>query len=199
MLRTGLRSYLEQDPSIGPIGEATTGVQTLERLRERPWGLVLLDINMPDRSGLDILRHIRSSYPGTPVMIMSGLAEAQYAVLALKAGAAGYLQKDRHPAEWLIAVRTVLSGRRFVSENLRDMLVAALDKPCDQPPHATLSQRQFQILCKVALGRTLHAIARELCITPKTVSSHRARLLEKMGLRTNAELITYAVRNGLVQ
>jgi two-component system invasion response regulator UvrY len=199
MVRTGLRHYLEQESSIDTIEETATGTETLQRLRSGQWDLVILDINMPDRSGLDILRHIRSGYPNTRVLVVSGFAEKQYAINVLRAGAAGYLGKDQAPEDFMRAVHTVLAGRRFVSATLSDILVRTLDEPGDRPLHAGLSQREFQILCKLAAGRAVSEIALELCISVKTVSTYRARVLQKMNLQTNADLTTYALRNGLVQ
>jgi two-component system, NarL family, invasion response regulator UvrY len=199
MVRAGLRRWLEQDPVIDNIGEATSGSETLERLRDNPWDLVVLDINMPDRSGIDILAHIRSGHPATRVLVISAFSEKQYAIYALRAGAAGYLAKDQAPEDFTRAIHAVLAGRRFVSSTLAEMLVGALDEPADQPLHATLSQREFQILCKLAVGRSVSEIARELCISVKTVSTYRARILEKMRFSTNAELTAYALKNGLMQ
>ena len=199
MIRAGLRQWLEQDRSVDAIAEASTGAETLQQLRDGRWDLVILDINMPDRSGIDILRHIRSGHPDTRVLVISGFSEKQYAINVLRAGAAGYLAKDQAPEEFMRAVHTVLAGRRFVSAALSEMLVSALDEPTEQPLHATLSQREFQILCKLAVGRSVSEIAQELFISVKTVSTYRARVLEKMKLTTNADLTTYALRNGLVQ
>lgn len=199
MIRAGLRQWLEQDRTVDAIAEASTGAETLQQLREGQWDLVILDINMPDRSGIDILRHIRSGHPDTKVLVISGFSEKQYAINVLRAGAAGYLAKDQAPEEFMRAVHTVLAGRRFVSAALSEMLVSALDEPTEQPLHASLSQREFQILCKLAVGRSVSEIAQELFISVKTVSTYRARVLEKMKLTTNADLTTYALRNGLVQ
>jgi DNA-binding NarL/FixJ family response regulator len=199
MVRTGLRHYLEQERSIGEIAETATGTETLQQLRDGQWDLVILDINMPDRSGIDILRHIRSGYPDTRILVISGFSEKQYAINVLRAGASGYLAKDQAPEEFIRAVHTVLSGRRFVSATLSEMLVSALDEPTDRPLHAALSQREFQILCKLAVGRSVSEIAQELFISVKTVSTYRSRVLEKMNFETNADLTTYALRNGLIQ
>jgi two-component system, NarL family, invasion response regulator UvrY len=199
MLRTGLRHYLEQDSAITAIGEAATGADTLQQLRDGQWDLVILDINMPDRSGIDILRHIRAGHPDTRVLVMSGFSEKQYAINVLRAGASGYLAKDQAPEEFMRAVHAVLAGRRFVSARLSEMLITALDEPADKPLHAALSEREFQILCKLAVGRSVSEIAQELFISVKTVSTYRARVLEKMHLDTNADLTAYALRNGLVQ
>ena len=199
MVRAGLRRWLEQDRSIESVGEAGSGAETLQRLREAKWDLVVLDINMPDRSGIDIMRHIRTGHPETRVLVISAFSEKQYAVYALRAGAAGYLAKDQAPEDFMRAVHTVLGGKRFVSAALAEMLVNALDEPTDRPLHAVLSQREFQILCKLAVGRSVSEIAHELCISVKTVSTYRARVLEKMKFSTNADLTTYALKNGLVQ
>jgi two-component system, NarL family, invasion response regulator UvrY len=199
LVRAGLRHYLEQDRSIETIGETGTGSETLKSLRSGRWDLVILDINMPDRSGIDILRHIRSGHQETKVLVISGFAENQYAINVLRAGASGFIAKDQAPDEFMRAVHTVLAGRRFVTATLSEMLVGALSEPTDQPIHTSLSQREFQILCKLAVGRSVSEIAHELCISVKTVSTYRARVLEKMNLQTNADLTTYALRNGLVQ
>jgi two-component system invasion response regulator UvrY len=198
MVRAGLRQWLEHDPAVDAVVEAASGAETLQQLRDSPCDLVVLDINLPDRSGMDILRHIRSGHPATRILVISAFPEKQYAIHALRAGAAGYLAKDQAPEEFRRAVHTVLAGRRFVSATLAEMLADALDEPADRPLHAALSQREFQILCKLAAGRSVSEIARELCISVKTVSTYRARVLEKMQFDTNAELTAYALRNGLV-
>ncbi|HYA47148.1 MAG TPA: response regulator transcription factor, partial [Burkholderiales bacterium] len=155
MVRAGLRRWLEQDGAIETIGEAASGSETLQQLRDGAWDLVVLDINMPDRSGIDILAHIRSGYPKARVLVISAFPEKQYAIYALRAGAAGYLAKDQAPEDFMRAIHALLAGRRFVSATLAEMLVGALDEPTDQPLHATLSQREFQILCKLAVGRSV--------------------------------------------
>ena len=199
MIRAGLRRWLEQDRSVEAVAEAASGAETLQQLRDGAWDLVVLDINMPDRSGIDILRHIRSGHPQTRVLVISGFSEKQYAIYALRAGAWSLARYPEAPEEFMRAVHTVLAGRRFASAALTEMLVNALDEPADRPLHASLSQREFQILCKLAVGRSVSEIAQELCISVKTVSTYRARVLEKMHLETNADLTTYALRNGLVQ
>jgi two-component system invasion response regulator UvrY len=198
MIRTGLRHYLEKDRSINTIGEAATGAETLQRLREGHWDLVVLDINMPDRSGIDILQHIRSGYPAIRILVLSGFPEKQYAINLLRAGASGYLAKDQAPEEFMRAVHTVLAGHRYVSATLSELLVTALDEPTDQPLHAALSQREFQIFCKLAVGRSFSEIAQELYISAKTVSTYRTRVLQKMNMDTNADLTAYALRNSLI-
>ncbi len=199
VVRAGLRQFLEEDRSIREIGEAASGGETLDQLRAGSWDLVILDIYMPDRSGLDILKQIQASYPNTKVLIISGLPERQYALNAIKAGASGYLAKDSAPEELLKAVHTVMRGRRYVSPVLAELLVDDLNHDSDQPPHARLSEREFQIFCKLAAGRSVSEIAGELSLSVKTISTYRSRVLEKMSFSTNADLTLYAVRNGMIQ
>jgi two-component system, NarL family, invasion response regulator UvrY len=199
VVRSGLRQFLEADRTIREIGEAASGSETLEQLRANAWDLVILDIYMPDRSGLDILKQVRTSYPQTRVLVMSGLPERQYALNVLKAGASGYLAKDSAAEELMKAVKAVLQGRRYVSSTLAELLLSDLDQDADQPLHARLSEREFQIFSKLAAGRAVSEIATELCLSVKTVSTYRSRVLEKMSFRTNADLTTYALRNGLIQ
>jgi len=199
VVRAGLRQFLETDQSIHEIGEAASGSEALEQLRIGKWDLLLLDINMPDRSGLDILRQVRSTHPETRVLVLSGLPERQYAVNVLRAGASGFLSKESAAEELLRAVRAVLGGRRYVSSALAELLVSDLDGDAQQPAHARLSEREFQILCKLAAGRGVSEIAEELCISVKTVSTYRSRVLQKMSLKTNADLTAYALHSGLIQ
>jgi two-component system, NarL family, invasion response regulator UvrY len=199
VVRAGIRQILEAELSVREIGEASTGDETLDKLRGKEWDLVLLDIFMPDRSGLDILRHIQAGHPSVKVLVLSGLPEDQYAVNVLRAGASGYLAKDSAPEELLKAVGMVLGGRRYVSTRVSEMLVEGLDKDADSPLHARLSTREFQIFSKLAAGRSVTEIGSELSLSVKTVSTYRSRVLEKMGFKTNADLTSYALRNGLVQ
>ncbi|HMI37928.1 MAG TPA: response regulator transcription factor [Steroidobacteraceae bacterium] len=199
VVRAGLRQFLETDQSIREIGEAATGRETLEQLRNGTWDLLLLDINMPARSGLDVLRQVRSTHPDTRVLVLSGFPERQYAVNVLRAGASGFLSKESAPEELLKAVRAVLGGRRYVSSALAELLVSDLDGDAQRPLHARLSEREFQILCKLAAGRAVSEIADELCISVKTVSTYRSRVLQKMSFKTNADLTAYALHNSLIQ
>ena len=199
VVRAGFRQFLEADPTISAVGEAASGNETLDCLRKQDWDLVLLDIHMPDRSGLDVLRYIQTGHPGVRVLVMSGLPEQQYAVNVLRAGASGYLSKDSSPDELMKAVRAVLAGRRYVSTALAEILVADLDGESDKPLHARLSAREFQIFCKLAAGRGVSDIANELSLSVKTVSTYRSRILEKMSFSANADITSYALRNGLIQ
>jgi DNA-binding NarL/FixJ family response regulator len=199
VVRAGLRQFLDEDSVVAEVGEAATGRETLDQLRARDWDLVLLDINMPDRSGIDVLRHIRSGYPRVRVLVLSGLPERQYALNVLRAGASGYLAKDAAAEELLKAVHTVLNGRRYVSASLAELLVEDLDSDRDKPLHDSLSTREFQIFCKLAAGRGVSDIANELSLSVKTVSTYRTRILEKMKFTNNADLTSYALRSGIIQ
>jgi two-component system invasion response regulator UvrY len=199
LVRAGLCELLKADSAITEIGEAGSGNETISRLRSQHWHLLLLDINMPDRNGLDILRNVGASYPDTKVLVLSGFSERLYALNVLRAGASGYLSKECAPAELLTAVRTVLKGRRYVSTELAQILAASLQSDSDQPAHGSLSEREFQVFYKIASGRTVSSIGSELCLSVKTVSTYRSRILEKMHLLTNADLTTYALRNALIQ
>jgi DNA-binding NarL/FixJ family response regulator len=199
VVRAGLRQFLAEDRSISKIGEAATGNETLGLLRTSKWDLVILDIAMPDRSGLDVLRHIRASHPTTKVLVISGYPERQYALNVLRAGASGFLAKTSAADDLMKAVNAVLQGRRFLSTTLADLLLADLDGgSSDKPVHSKLSEREFQIFTKLAGGQAVSEIADELCLSVKTVSTYRARILEKMSLRTNADLTSYALRNELI-
>lgn len=199
VVRAGLKQFLGEDRSITQIGEASTGKETLDMLRAGKWDLVILDIGMPDRSGLDVLRHIRAAYPGTKVLVISGYPERQYALNVLRAGAAGFLAKTSAADDLLKAVNAVLQGRRYVSATLAELLLSDIDGGSDKPIHSKLSEREFQIFTKLASGQAVSEIADELCLSVKTVSTYRTRILEKMSLRTNADLTSYALRNGIIQ
>ncbi len=200
VVRTGLRQLLGEDAAIGEIGEAATGQQTLDRLREGRWDLLVLDIAMPDRSGLDILRHVRSGFPETRILILSGYPESQYAINALRADAHGFLGKESAAEDLLKAVHSILGGKRYISPSLSELLLSEIDGGGNgKPIHLSLSEREFQIFCKLASGSAVSEIARELCLSVKTVSTYRSRVLDKMNFRTNADITSYALRNGLIQ
>lgn len=199
LVRAGLRQYLQESGRFGTIAEAGSGMQVLDMLRGGSFDLLILDINMPDRGGLDILKHVKAGHPEVRVLILSAYPERQYAVNVLKAGASGYLSKESAPEELLKAVSQVLSGKRYVSASLAELLVSELDTDHDRPLHADLSEREFQIFCKLAAGSSVSEIARELCLSVKTVSTYRSRVLEKMHFKTNADITSYALRNGLIQ
>jgi two-component system, NarL family, invasion response regulator UvrY len=198
ILRKGLKQLLTEDRATYDVGEASTGRETLDLLRQSKWNLLILDINMPDRSGVDILRQIQASHPDLKVLVLSGFPERQYAVNMIRAGACGYLNKEMAPEELLVAVKTVLSGKRYVSAALAELLVTELDSDSQKPAHTMLSEREFQIFCKLAAGYSVSAIGAELCLSVKTISTYRSRLMEKMGFKSNADITTYALRNQLI-
>jgi len=198
ILRKGLKDLLLEDRTVNEIGEASTGRETLDMLRNARWDLLILDINMPDRSGIDILRQVHASYPEMRVLILSAFPEKQYAVNVLRAGASGYLNKEMAPEELLGAVRSVLAGKRYVSTALAELLVKELNHDTEKPAHMQLSEREFQIFCKLAKGRSVSEIAAELCLSVKTISTYRSRVLEKMGFTSNADITAYALRNRLM-
>ena len=201
VVRAGYKQFLEADPSITEIGEASSGSEALDALRRSEWDLLLMDIHMPDRSGLDILKHVITGYPDVRVLIVSGLPEEQYARNVLRAGASGYLSKGGSPEEFMRAIRIVLNGRRYVSATLAESMAADLENSRDtsQPLHTSLSAREFQIFCKLASGATVSHIADELSLSVKTISTYRSRILEKMSFSSNADMTSYAMRNGLIQ
>lgn len=198
IVRSGLKQIVSSAPDLEVAGEATTSQEVLNLIRKQPWDIIVLDINMPGRSGIETLKEIKRDYPKLPVLMLSMYPEDQYAVRALKAGAAGYLTKESAPEELLIAIRKVLRGGKYISATVAEHLVFALDVNPNKPLHMLLSDREYQIFCLIASGKTVSEIADELAISVKTVSTHRTRILEKMQMRTNAELTHYAIRNELV-
>jgi len=198
VVRQGLKQILGDTPEMVVAGEATTGQEVLDKVRAEAWDVVILDISMPDHSGLDILKQLRSERPKLPVLVLSMHSEDQYAMRVLKAGASGYLTKDSAPDELVKAVRKVVSGGRYVSAFLAEKLAFEIGTDSNRLPHETLSDREFQVLRGIAAGKSVTEIAAELYLSPKTVSTYRARLLQKMNLTTNAELIHYAFQNHLI-
>ncbi|MGD8491309.1 MAG: response regulator transcription factor [Anaerolineae bacterium] len=198
VVRQGLKQILGDTPEMVVAGEATTGQEVLDKIRAETWDVVVLDISMPDRSGLDVLKQLRSERPRLPVLVLSMHSEDQYAVRVLKAGASGYLTKDSAPDELVKAIRKVVSGGRYVSSFLAEKLAFEIGTDSSRLPHETLSDREFQVLRLIAAGESVTEIAAELCLSVKTVSTYRARMLEKMNLTTNAELMHYAMQNHLI-
>ncbi|WP_114649404.1 response regulator transcription factor [Pseudothauera hydrothermalis] len=198
IVRQGLRQILSETDDLEVAGEPENGVKALQMLREQPWDVVLMDISMPERNGIDALKMIRKEMPRLPVLILSIHPEDQYAVRALRAGAAGYLSKQSAPEQLVTAIRQVASGKKYVSPAVAEVLANAVLEDGDRPLHDKLSDREFQTLRLIASGRTPAQIAEALNISVKTVSVYRARLLEKMNMRNNAELTHYGIRHGLV-
>ncbi len=199
ILRRGIRQILAEIPSIEAVEEATNGQEVLSKVGKGRYNLVLLDISMPGRSGLDVLKQLKAQKPRLPVLILSMHPEEQYAVRALKAGASGYLAKESAPDELIAAVQKILRGGKYVTESLAERFVSELANPEGKTPHETLSDREYEIMCMIASGKTVSEIGGELALSVKTVSTYRARILSKMGMKNNAEIMRYAVENALLQ
>lgn len=196
IVRRGVRNLLNEAYGDAAFGEAATAQRALEMVWKEPWSLVLLDISMPGRSGLDVLRELKDARPKMPVLVLSMHAEEQFALRMLKAGASGYVTKDCLDADLVRAVEKVLAGGRYLSGDLAERLAGVL-AGADQIPHERLSDREFQVMGMLTRGLALKEIAAQLSLSVNTVSTYRLRLLEKMGLRTNADLVQYAIHHGL--
>jgi two-component system, NarL family, invasion response regulator UvrY len=198
IVRQGVRLTLQGTGDIVVTGEAATGEETLERVRERLCDVVLLDISMPLMNGLDALKAIKVEFPDLPVLIMSTFPERQYAVRCLRAGASGYLTKESAPTELVLAITRVAAGRRYVSASLAEKLAGEMGPSPDRVPHETLSDREFQVMILIAQGKRTSQIAAELAISTPTVNTYRARILDKLHLESTAEIMHYAMSNHLV-
>lgn len=198
MVRRGIRDTLSEAVDIQVTGESGSYSEVREVLRTTACDVLVLDLNLPGRGGLEVLASLKEGGSNVRVLIVSMFAEDQYAIRCLRAGAHGYLNKAGDPAELVSAVRTIAQGRKYVTAAVSDMLVNNLAEPNAETLHSTLSERELQTLLKIASGKKLSDIAEELMLSPKTVSVYRARLLEKLKLTNNAELTVYAIRNELV-
>lgn len=198
MIRRGIKETLSEAIDIQVVAESGSYAEVREAFRNHPCDVLVLDINLPGRGGLEVLASLREADSPIKVLIVSMFPEDQYAIRCLKAGAQGYLNKAGNPADLITAVRTVAQGRKYVTANVAQMLVDNLNTPENTCPHASLSERELQTLLKIASGKRLSDIAEELMLSPKTVSVYRARVLEKLKLTNNAEMTVYAIRNGLV-
>jgi len=198
ILRRGLRALLSDEFHGAAFGEASNARQALEQLRKEKWDVALLDITLPGKSGLDLLKEFKAARPKLPVLILSAHAEDQFAVRALKAGAGGYMTKESAPEELAKAIRKVLAGGQYVSPALAEKLALRVRKDIALTPHETLSDREYEVMSHIASGKTVTEIAGELSLSPKTISTYRARVLEKLGVKNSAEIAQYAIRNGLV-
>lgn len=198
VVRRGIRDTLSEAVDIKVTGEAGSYSEVRELLRSTPCDVLVLDLNLPGRGGLEVLASIRETDSPVKTLMVSMFPEDQYAIRCLRAGARGYLNKAGEPAELITAVRTIAQGRKYVTPEVAQMLVDNLSTPSSEALHDTLSERELQTLLKIASGKRLSDIAEELMLSPKTVSVYRSRVLEKLKLSNNAELTVYAIRNGLV-
>jgi two-component system, NarL family, invasion response regulator UvrY len=196
LVRTGIRAILTETFAITEVGEASSGAEVIEHLRQRPWSLCILDVSLPERGGLEIGRYIRKGHRKTPLLFLCSRSDRQYAATALREGAKGFILRDCSREDFVIAVRTVLDGGIHIGPDVSDHLIT--HDGDDRPPYARLSQRELQIFRKLALGTALTVISRALSISPKSVSTYRSRILEKMQCNNNAEITSYAIREGII-
>ena len=198
VVRRGLRAIVEDALLPADVHEAGNAAELLTLVRKREPDVVLLDIAMPGRSGLEALKELRREHPKIPMLVLSIHSADEFAVRSIKAGASGYLTKDSAPEELVDAIRTVVAGRRYLTPSVAERLASAVESDAKGAPHEMLSDREFHVLRMLAAGKTNGEVAGELALSAKTISTYRTRTLRKMGMRTNAELAQYAVRHGLV-
>jgi len=198
VVRRGLREILQEEPGLAVVAEAADGDEALEAVRRVKLDVVVLDVTMPGRHGLETLEEIRRRRPSLPVLVLSVHPEDQFAVRFLKAGAAGYLCKDTAPDELVKAIRRVAQGGKYMSPSLADRLVSHLQAPAAEPPHGSLSAREFEVLLALASGRRVKEIAARHNLSVKTISTYRSRVFRKLGAQSNADLTLYAVRQRLI-
>jgi len=199
IVRAGLKEFIAGQPDMQVAAEASSGAEAIAAVRANDFDVVLLDIMMPDKNGIDTLKTLIHVKPELPVLILSMYSEDQYAVNLLRAGAAGYVNKDAASEQLVAAIRTIVRGRKYVSPALEQILADNLSDDGSRALHTQLSQREFQIFCKLAAGSAVSKIADELNLSVKTVSTYRSRILAKMALTSNAEITHYAIKNGLIQ
>ena len=198
LIRKGLRQLLENDPEIQVTAEAQTGMQAIKMVREQQFDLVLLDISLPDKHGMDVLKQLKLEQPDLKTIVLSMYPEEQYGVRALKAGAVGYINKQTAPETLVDAIQKVISGKKYISETMAEQLLNNLVGESQDLLHQSLSNREYQTLCLMSSGNSLTEISEIMMLSPKTVSVYRARMLEKMGFKNNAEAVHYAIAHCLV-
>ena len=198
VVRQGLKQILSDDPQLSVVGEAADGNEVLAALETLSVDVLVLDITMPGRNGLDVLKEVKRKRPTLPVLVLSMHPEDQFAIRILRAGAAGYITKESAPEELVGALRKVCSGGKYVSPQLAEKLAVFIEDETTRPPHEKLSDREFEVLRMLALGKTVTEVAEELLLSVKTVSTYRSRVLEKMKMTSNADLTRYALQNGLI-
>jgi len=199
IVRTGLRQFLSEQVDFRVTGEAANGKEAIELARQDEVDVLLLDISMPDQGGIDALAAIKARRPDLPVLILSGFPEAHYATTLLRQGASGYLNKECDPEEIATAIRTVARGRRYITATVAELLADGMTGGTEKLPHEGLSERELQVFLRLAKGETVGHIADSMFLSAKTVSTYRARVLEKLKLETNSDLTYYALKNGLIQ
>jgi len=198
IVREGLKQIIKDDPQMVVSGEAGTGPEALDLLSKGTYDIVILDVSMPGPSGLEVLKQIKARWPELPVMMLSMYPEEQYAIRALKSGASGYLTKENAPDELVAAIRKAARGGKYISSSLAEKLAFNLETTTKKAPHEKLSDREYEVMCMIARGKTSTEIAEELNLSVKTISTYRSRILEKLGMENNSEIIRYAIKNHLV-
>lgn len=198
IVRSGLKQIIADDPGIEVVDEASDGYELLRKLRTKDFDLIILDISMPGVDGLETLKQIKAEKPNARVLILTLHPEERYAVRLLRSGADGYLTKECATDQLLEAIKKVYSGRKFISVSLAEKLVQELTSESETVPHKKLSDREYQVMCLIASGKTVKEIAEELSLSVKTISTYRSRIMEKMNMKNNAQLILYAIQSGLV-
>lgn len=198
VFRSGLKQILSDVPDIKVTGEAKDGAEVVSMVKRNQYDVVVLDISMPGLNGLEVLKQLKQSKTGPPVLILSVHPDEQYGIRAVKAGAAGYLTKSSPPEEIVTALRKVKRGEKYINAALTEHLVECFDERHAQVTHDSLSDREYQVMCMITGGKSSGAIAKELRLSVKTVSTYRSRILEKMNMKTNADLIRYCIENGLL-
>ncbi len=199
LVRIGLKQIIDGQPDFAWAGEARSGRDGLALLRTTPVDVLLLDLSLPDMSGLDVLRQVRAHHEAVATLVLSAYPEMQYGLNVLRAGASGFISKTADDAELCRAIRAAVRGGRYVSPELAELLVSGMQGAPGEPRHSVLSEREFQIFCKLAEGKSVSEIAAKLFLSVKTVSTYRTRILEKMGMKTNADITYYAIKNNLLQ
>lgn len=199
IVRAGLRQFLSEQVDLRVTGEASSGREALDLVRAGEVDVMLMDLSLPDQSGVETLAAIKARKPELPVLILSGFPEAHYATTLLRQGASGYLNKECDPEEIATAIRTVFRGRKYITPAVAELLADGLGAAPDQAPHDTLSERELQVFLRLARGETVGHIADGMSLSVKTVSTYRSRVLEKLALSTNSELTYYALKNGLIE
>lgn len=199
IVREGLKQIVAEESDMIVSGEAENAAGMMDLLNNNSYDIVILDINMPGKSGLEALKDLKTTFPDLPVLILSMYSEDQYGLRAIRAGAAGYLKKVSAPEELVRAIRLINNGGKYISQELAEKMADSFGSVKESMPHEKLSDREFQIMCAIASGKSAEVIARELSISVHTIYSYRNRIFEKMGLKTNVELTQYAIQNGLIE
>ncbi len=198
LIRRGLKLIFEETPDIRVRDEARDSTEALHLLAHRSFDALILDISLPGRSGLDLLKQVHDQYPNLPILVLSIHPENQYALRVIKAGASGYLTKDSPPEELIDAIRKIVSGKKHLTDKTVESIVTQINHTSEEPLYTTLSDREYQILIKLANGQSISEIAQDLALSIKTISTYRTRILQKLQLKNTAEIICYALRQGLV-